>query len=122
MARRHLFSVTKDDLTIQTFRAGGHGGQHQNKTETGVRVIHKESGARGESREHKSQYRNKREAFLRMTQTDKFQAWMKQKTATMLQDQAELRRKVNRMVSKWIRPANLKVEVWRDGKWIVEDE
>lgn len=28
------FSVTKDDLVIQTFRAGGKGGQNQNKIES----------------------------------------------------------------------------------------
>jgi len=42
--------VIKDiDYEIQTFCTGGPGGQHQNKTQSGVRLIHK-SGVRAESR------------------------------------------------------------------------
>lgn len=67
-----LFSITKKDLEIQTFRAGGKGGQNQNKRDSGVRVIHKASGARGESREHRGQLENKRAAFRRMTETKEF--------------------------------------------------
>ena len=47
--RELLFSVTRDDFTIQTFRAGGKGGQKQNKTDSGVRCIHNASGAVGEN-------------------------------------------------------------------------
>ena len=32
MAKELLFSVTKDDFDWDYFRAGGKGGQHQNKT------------------------------------------------------------------------------------------
>lgn len=46
-----LFSLTKKDFRIETFRSGGKGGQHQNKTDSGVRIVHLESGAVGESRE-----------------------------------------------------------------------
>ena len=56
-----LFSITKKDFEIQTFRSGGKGGQHQNKTDSGVRIIHRDSGARAESREERSQARNKRD-------------------------------------------------------------
>ena len=66
MARELLFSITKDDFTIQTFRSGGKGGQNQNKRETGVRIIHNDSGARGESRNHRTQLANKKEAFRRL--------------------------------------------------------
>ncbi len=48
--RELMFSITKDDLDVQTFRAGGKGGQNQNKRETGVRIVHRPSGAVGESR------------------------------------------------------------------------
>ena len=53
-----LFTIRKKDFEIQTFRSGGKGGQHQNKTDSGVRIIHKASGAVGESRNDKSQHRN----------------------------------------------------------------
>ncbi|VTR95272.1 peptide chain release factor 2 : Peptide chain release factor 2 OS=Singulisphaera acidiphila (strain ATCC BAA-1392 / DSM 18658 / VKM B-2454 / MOB10) GN=Sinac_1160 PE=4 SV=1: PCRF: RF-1 [Gemmata massiliana] len=55
--------VVKDtDYEIQTFCTGGPGGQHQNKTQSGVRLIHK-SGVRAESRVDKSQHKNKDNAL-----------------------------------------------------------
>ena len=41
--------VNESELEMQTFCSGGPGGQHQNKTQSGVRLIHK-SGVRAESR------------------------------------------------------------------------
>ena len=41
--------VNEKELIMQTFCSGGPGGQHQNKTQSGVRLIHK-SGVRAESR------------------------------------------------------------------------
>jgi protein subunit release factor B len=40
MGKELLFSLTKKDFRIDTFRAGGKGGQKQNKTSSGVRVTH----------------------------------------------------------------------------------
>jgi peptide chain release factor 2 len=50
--------VKESDLEMQTFTSGGPGGQHQNKTQSGVRLIHKPSGIRGESRTERSQHKN----------------------------------------------------------------
>ena len=49
--------VNEKELEMQTFCSGGPGGQHQNKTQSGVRLIHK-SGVRGESRTERSQPKN----------------------------------------------------------------
>ncbi len=52
--------VVKDgDLEMQTFCTGGPGGQHQNKTQSGVRLIHRPTGVRAESRVDKSQHKNR---------------------------------------------------------------
>ncbi|MDY3555354.1 peptide chain release factor 2 [Gemmata sp. JC717] len=60
--------VIKDtDYEVQTFSTGGPGGQHVNKTQSGVRLIHK-SGIRAECRMGRSQHKNKAEA-LKMLQT-----------------------------------------------------
>jgi protein subunit release factor A len=67
--------VTIKDCETQTFRVSGAGGQHRDKTSNGVRIIHLPSGARGESREERSQLQNKRIAFRRMAESDKFQRW-----------------------------------------------
>lgn len=62
----HRIKRDKDDFTIQTFCAGGKGGQHQNKTESGVRLIDKQTGLRSECREHREQKQNKEAAFLKL--------------------------------------------------------
>lgn len=50
--------IKPDDLIRQTFRSGGPGGQHQNKTESGVRYIHVPTGVAAESRTERSQHKN----------------------------------------------------------------
>lgn len=50
--------VKESDLIMQTFSAGGPGGQHQNKTQSGVRLIHKPTNVRAESRTERSQHKN----------------------------------------------------------------
>lgn len=74
--REKLLSVTLDDCDVQHFASGGPGGQNQNKRHTGVRVIHRDSGARGEAREHREQRRNLRAAFTRMAATPQFRFWV----------------------------------------------
>ncbi|MGL6076900.1 MAG: peptide chain release factor 2 [Fimbriiglobus sp.] len=52
-----VIEVNEKELEMQTFCSGGPGGQHQNKTQSGVRLIHK-SGVRAESRTERSQPKN----------------------------------------------------------------
>jgi protein subunit release factor A len=73
-----VFTVTIKDCEQQFFRAGGKGGQNQNKRETGVRIIHHASGARGEARDERSQEQNRKLAFKRMAESKEFQYWAKQ--------------------------------------------
>ncbi len=57
---------TRKDFRVDTFRAGGKGGQHQNKTESGVRITDIQTGLSAESREHRHQLQNKNAAFHRL--------------------------------------------------------
>ena len=50
--------IKPDELRRDTFRSGGPGGQHQNKTESGVRYTHLPSGIAAESRTERSQHKN----------------------------------------------------------------
>jgi peptide chain release factor 2 len=50
--------IKPDDLERETFRSGGPGGQHQNKTESGVRYRHVPTGIAAESRSERSQHKN----------------------------------------------------------------
>jgi peptide chain release factor 2 len=52
-----------DDLKRDTFRSGGPGGQHQNKTESGVRFTHLPTGIAAESRSERSQHKNEEMAL-----------------------------------------------------------
>ncbi len=51
------------DVTCQYYRASGPGGQHRNKVETAVRLIHKGSGLIVTSSDGKSQHQNKKKAW-----------------------------------------------------------
>ncbi len=111
--RELLFSVRKEDFEIQTFRSGGKGGQHQNTTDSGVRIIHKESGCVSECRENRSQVQNKKVAFTRLVQSEKFQQWLKLKSYHIINNMDD----INAQVEKMMNPENIKVEVFENGQW-----
>jgi peptide chain release factor 1 len=116
MARQLLFSLGPKDFEIQYFRSGGAGGQHQNRRETGVRIIHPESGARGESREERSQLQNKKTAFLRMANSYAFKRWHNLRCWELLSKGS-----LEERAEKQMEPHNLRVEVKDDkGRWVPE--
>lgn len=115
MAKELLFSITRDDFELQTFRAGGKGGQGANKRSVGVRLIHKASGARGEARDSRSFDHNRRAAFLRLVESPKFKIWHMIETARRLGSVISIEEEIK----KALHPKNLKVEVKDDkGRWV----
>lgn len=51
---------------VDTFRSGGKGGQHQNTTASGVRLVHEPTDLRSTARGERSQHRNKTIALERL--------------------------------------------------------
>jgi peptide chain release factor 1 len=60
--------VRKEDIRTDVFRASGAGGQHVNRTESGVRFTHLPTGVVAESTESRSQHKNREIAMGRLVQ------------------------------------------------------
>lgn len=112
VSKELLFSVTLADCDVQTFRSGGKGGQNVNKRDTGIRVVHRESGAVGKATDERSQLQNKKLAFKRMVEHPAFQWWVHNKRREL-----ETGKTLEERVAESMKPEYIKVEVRKDGLW-----
>jgi len=114
MGKELAFSVTRKDLKITTFSAGGPGGQHQNTSNTAVRITHPASGAMGEARDSRSQHQNMKNALRRMVASKKFEIW-KTKMLWGNPEPPEVR------VERDMDPKNLLIMGREEGRWKIID-
>jgi hypothetical protein len=115
--KEKIFTIAKNDFDIQTFPAGGPGGQHQNKTDSACRITHRESGAVGECRNHRSQHQNKREAMKRLTKSQKFKLWVQRRVFEITGGKT-----IDQLVSEQMDPNNIQTEIRVNGRYTIVDD
>lgn len=105
-SKQLLFSLTAKDFDFSFFAVGGAGGSGKDTSNTGVRCIHRASGAQATATETRSQSKNKETAFKRCAETSVFKTWHRMET---MRRNGQLR-DVERRVDEMMAPQNLKVE------------
>ena len=104
-----LLTLTKKDFVVTYYSGSGAGGQHRNKHQNCCRITHTESGITVRGTESKSRTQNRKTAFKRLTEHPIFKSWLKIKS---IHEQ-----EIQDIVKEAMRPDNLKVETFTDGKW-----
>ena len=85
-------AINTDDLKIDTYRSGGAGGQHVNKTDSAVRITHLPTGVVVQCQSERSQISNRQAAMklLKSKLLDLEQRKKEQELAVMRGDQQEI--------------------------------
>lgn len=80
--------IKPDDLIVETKRASGAGGQHINKTDSAVRMVHKPTGLVATCQNGRSQHENREEA-LRVLKSRIYQKMIEEQEAKLAEIKGE---------------------------------
>jgi len=78
-------NIGPDELRIDIFHAGGHGGQNVNKVATAVRIVHEPTGLVVVCQDERSQFKNKQKAMA-MLRARLYEAEQERHAAEITQD------------------------------------
>lgn len=112
--KQKIFSVTAKDCRWDYYNGTGKGGQNRNKCAKCVRCFHDPSGAMGKAEDERSLEQNKRLAFRRMAETEKFKKWCKIEASRLSGELAVIEEKIDQELK-----TGTVVEAKDDqGKWV----
>ncbi|MEG2174260.1 MAG: peptide chain release factor 1 [Oscillospiraceae bacterium] len=77
--------IDPSDLQIDTYRSGGAGGQHVNKTESAIRITHLPTGLVVECQDERSQHKNKDKA-MRVLRSRLYERMLEERNAQIASD------------------------------------
>lgn len=83
-----VIDIKPDDLIFETKRASGAGGQHVNKTDSAVRLVHKPTGLVATCQNGRSQHENREEA-LRVLKSRIYQQMIEEQEAKLAKIKGE---------------------------------
>lgn len=112
--RELLFKVTRSDFDETHYRGSGNGGQHRDKTSSGVRLTHRASGAVGEAADSRDQPANRSAAFKKLVSTPKWRVWFNE-MCLVSSGQKSLQQKVDEAMA----PENITTQVLdENNRWV----
>ena len=85
------FEVNMEEVRIDTYRAGGAGGQHVNRTDSAVRMTHVPTGIVAQCQNERSQVQN-REVCLRILKSRLMELRMREKEEQMADIKGEMKK------------------------------
>lgn len=112
-----LFSVTASDCDFDYYVGPGDGGQKKQKTKSGVRCTHRDSGAVGKCHKDRMQLQNRKSAFEKMANTEEFKKWHKLETARRMGELDKIEQEIEASLKR------IKIETKNtEGRWVETKE